>query len=85
MIPATPFTKLEPIVFKAEHLGMIPPSSSDRLEMRSEAEPELKRLGVLDAGKLPHTKSTAPTMVRKVSPALNETREQPSSGGELTL
>ena len=53
--------------------------------MRSEAEPELKRLGVLDTGNLRHTKSTAPTMVRKVSPALDETREQPSSGGELTL
>ena len=75
MIPATPFTKLEPIVFKAEHLGMIPPSSSDRVVMRSEAEPELKRLGLLDAGKVPHTKSTAPAMVRKVSPGLNEARQ----------
>ena len=53
--------------------------------MRSEAERELKRLGVLDTGNLRHTKCTPPTMVRKVSPALDETREQPSSGGELTL
>ena len=43
--------------------------------MRSEAGPGLKRLGVLDTGKLRHTKSTAPTMVREVSPALNETRQ----------
>ena len=85
-ISARPITKPESTLFKAEHLGMIPPSSSDCLKMRGGARPGLKRLGVLGTGKLRHIKGTLHTVqLRRVSTASKETRQRPSSGGELTL
>ena len=54
--------------------------------MRGGARPGLKRLGVLGTGKLRHIKGTLHTIqLRRVSTASKETRQRPSSGGELTL